>query len=317
MSGAALILTGQTATGKTELSMQLADRLPVDLISVDSAMVYRGLDIGTNKPSPQLLAHYPHALIDIREPCTPYSAGAFQGDATDAITAAWRRGRLPVLVGGTMLYFKTLLDGMAKLPATVPHIRKDILAEAHTKGWAWMHRQLENVDPVSANRLRPTDTQRVMRALEVFRISGVPLTTHWRRNSSRPGLACPSVQFAIPLLSREELRERIARRFRSMLHLGLVDEVARLRSRGDLSPQLPAMRAIGYRQAWAYLDGRISRSDLETQGILTTWQMARRQRTWLRKWTNLRWLPEARPQGLEVLLRAAHALLEDATNKAS
>ena len=278
----ALCLAGPTASGKSALALRLAQTLPIEIISVDSALVYRGLDIGTAKPNAAEQAAVPHHLIDILEPTETYSAARFAADARRLITEIRARGRLPLLVGGTMLYFKALRDGLDTLPAADAAVRAQIEAEAAACGWPALHADLARVDPVTAQRLAPADAQRIQRALEVYRLSGRPLSA-WHGGPQRNAGAGSG---ALPLLTLEPvdrawLHARIAQRFDAMLAAGLVDEVRALRARPELHADLPAVRAVGYRQVWAALD----RDDLPSAratGIAATRQLAKRQLTWLR-----------------------------------
>lgn len=275
-------LAGPTASGKSALALALARRWPVEIVSVDSALVYRGLDIGSAKPSAAERAAVPHHGIDLREPGEPYSAAAFVADARRAIDDIRARGRAPLLVGGTMLYFKALIDGLDAIPGAEPALRQAIEAEAATHGWPALHAELARVDPVTAARLAPHDAQRIGRALEVWRASGRPLSSFHSR--PRGGIALGLI--ALEPASRAWLHARIAERFDAMLAAGLLDEVARLRARADVHAQLPAMRAVGYRQAWEALDeglaGAALRARVRERGIAATRQLAKRQLTWLR-----------------------------------
>lgn len=276
-----LCLAGPTASGKSAAALALARAAartqPIEIVSVDSALVYRDLDIGTAKPTTAERAEVPHHLIDIRDPTEPYSAADFVRDATAAIAEIRARGHAPVLVGGTMLYFKALFDGIDDMPASNPAMRATLEAEAREHGWPAMHAKLAEVDPATARRLSPNDSQRVQRALEVFRLSGQPLSAHHTGRRVRP----PPPLISLEPGTRAWLHERIAQRFDAMLDQGFVDEVRRLRRRGDLHPQLPAMRCVGYRQAWAALDAE-DLAPLREQGIAATRQLAKRQMTWLR-----------------------------------
>lgn len=284
----AIFLMGPTASGKTDLAMALADRLPVELISVDSALVYRGLDIGSAKPSPEELTRYPHHLIDICDPSESYSAGRFRRDALQAMADIVAAGRIPLLVGGTMLYFRALLEGMASLPEANADIRAEIEARAEREGWPALHRELAAVDPELAAELHPNHSVRIERGLEVYRLTGKPLSA-LRREQARDSVAEHYDLRQLALLPRDRalLHERIALRFRLMLERGFVDEVKKLRDRGDLHEDLPAIRAVGYRQVWQYLDGRISYDEMVEAGIAATRQLAKRQLTWLRRWPDL------------------------------
>lgn len=292
---------GPTCSGKTGLAVELARALPVELINVDSAQVYRGLDIGSAKPSPELLAEVPHRLMDFRDPAEPYSAADFRTDALREIAAIHAAGRVPLLVGGTMLYFRTLLMGMAELPAADAGVRARLEAEAEERGWPAMHARLAEVDPETAARLKPRDRQRLQRALEVWELTGIPLSEHHRRHrrdvelsdsgeAANPAFPYTVTSLAVAPRDRSLLHERIARRFRAMLDQGLLEEVRRLRERGDLHPDLPALKSVGYRQVWEYLDGQYGYADMVERGIIATRQLAKRQLTWLRRWPRLSWM---------------------------
>lgn len=282
-------LMGPTAAGKTELALSLYDRGGVDLISVDSAMVYRGMDIGTAKPSPAVQARAPHALIDIRDPAQAYSAAEFVADAKPLIEASRQAGRIPLLVGGTMLYFRSLLYGLSHLPAADTGIRARIEAEADRLGWPALHERLSQADPETAARLHRNDAQRIQRALEVYELTGQPISQLQASTSLEP-LSGPVVRVGVMPAERRILHERIEARFSAMLADGVIDEVAALRARADIHPDLPSMRAVGYRQIWDYLAGRMPREDLLFRGTVATRQFARRQVTWLRRETDLVWL---------------------------
>jgi tRNA dimethylallyltransferase len=277
----AVLLAGPTASGKSDWALALAARVPLEIVSVDSAQVYRGFDIGSAKPSPALRASLPHHLVDIRDPVQTYSAGEFVADALRAIRGIQSRGRLPLLVGGTMLYAKALREGLSNLPQADPDTRTQIEAEAVSQGWPALHAELARVDAVTAARLNPNDSQRIQRALEVWRVSGMPLSAlQGARQPVAPSLEALSL--ALVPAERSVLHERIAQRFESMLAAGLVQELAGLRKRFSLDPALPSMRCVGYRQAWAYLDGELDAAGLRDQGIFATRQLAKRQLTWLR-----------------------------------
>ena len=282
-------LMGPTAAGKTDLALSLHDRGGVDLISVDSAMVYRGLDIGTAKPSPAVQARAPHALIDIRDPAQAYSAAEFVTDAEPLIEASREAGRIPVLVGGTMLYFRSLLYGLSRLPAADAGLRARLEAEADRLGWPALHGRLAQADPDTAARLHRNDAQRIQRALEVYELTGQPISRLQASASPEP-LSGPVVTVGVMPSARRILHERIEARFAAMLADGVIDEVAALRARADIHPDLPAMRAVGYRQIRGYLDGRIPRDELHFRGTAATRQFARRQVTWLRREADLAWL---------------------------
>ncbi|MCF7201573.1 tRNA (adenosine(37)-N6)-dimethylallyltransferase MiaA [Pseudomonas oligotrophica] len=295
----AIFLMGPTASGKTDLALELAEALPCEIISVDSALVYRGMDIGTAKPSAEVLAEFPHRLVDILDPAQSYSAAQFAGDALQAMAEVTAAGRIPLLVGGTMLYFKALLDGLADMPAADPAIRAALEAQAAEEGLATLHRLLAEVDPESAARIHPNDPQRLVRALEVYRVSGMTMSEHRARQRSQKAerlapdagvLPYTVAQLSIAPAQRAMLHERIERRFTHMVEQGFVDEVENLRRRGDLHLGLPSMRAVGYRQVWEYLDGAMTRDAMIERGVIATRQLAKRQFTWLRGWEGVAWL---------------------------
>lgn len=277
-----VFLMGPTAAGKTEVAVRLSERLCCDIVSVDSAMVYRGLDIGSGKPDACTLVRAPHRLIDIRDPHEPYSAAEFRADALAAIDAIVARGRIPLLVGGTGLYFRALRDGLSPLPAADPALRARLAAEAARDGWGALHARLARVDPDAAARIRPSDPQRIQRALEVIELSGSPLSALQRGGAKRP---CPIPIIALSLQpgSRDWLHRRIEQRFQRMLRDGLEDEVRALRASGRLAADLPAARAVGYRQVHQYLAGEIDRETMIARALAATRQLARRQLTWLRR----------------------------------
>lgn len=283
-----LCLAGPTASGKTAAALALAQLHPVEIISVDSALVFRGMDIGTAKPSAAELAAVPHHLINIRDPLHAYSAAEFVRDAQALIIDISARGKLPVLAGGTMLYFKALFDGLDDMPAAHPEVRAALEAEAAERGWPALHAELATIDPVTAARLAPADSQRIQRALEVFRVSGKPLSHfHSSQNAIKTEAigAIPTPARALISLEptdRAWLHARIAQRFDTMLEHGLLDEVRSLRARGDLHPDLPSMRCVGYRQAWEALDGDWPLAELRERGMAATRQLCKRQVTWLR-----------------------------------
>jgi tRNA dimethylallyltransferase len=327
MTPRALAIAGPTASGKTGLALAMAAHLQprggAEIISVDSALVYQGMDIGTAKPSRQELATVPHHLIDIRDPLTAYSAAEFARDALACIQDISGRGKVPLLVGGTMLYFKALLEGLNDMPAADPQIRALIQSEALTVGWPAMHEQLKTVDPITAKRLAPADSQRISRALEVFRISGKPLSS-FQRNLDGTETSPPSTESVrpphvlsfsnVPMLSLEPanrawLHQRIEQRFDDMMAHGFLDEVKALRARGDLQIDLPAMRCVGYRQAWEALDGTLPMGELRDRGVFATRQLAKRQLTWLRGMPHRSVLQADGPDVLQQALRWADAQL--------
>ncbi|MCJ8206203.1 tRNA (adenosine(37)-N6)-dimethylallyltransferase MiaA [Pseudomonas sp. RGM2987] len=295
----AIFLMGPTAAGKTDLAIELTKVLPCELISVDSALVYRGMDIGTAKPSKALLAEFPHRLIDILDPAEAYSAADFRRDALQAMAEITARGKIPLLVGGTMLYYKALVDGLADMPAADPEVRAQIEEEAARLGWQALHEQLAAIDPESAARIHPNDPQRLSRALEVYRVSGLSMTALRQRQSAQSTEAAASglqqlpytvANLAIAPANRQVLHRRIEQRFTLMLEQGFIDEVVALRERSDLHAGLPSIRAVGYRQVWDYLDGKLTSAEMQERGIIATRQLAKRQFTWLRSWTDLHWL---------------------------
>jgi tRNA dimethylallyltransferase len=303
-----VLLMGPTASGKTDLAVALCERLPCDIISVDSAMIYRGMDIGTAKPPPEILARAPHALIDILDPRESYSAAQFRADALREIARSHARGRVPQLVGGTMLYFRALQHGLADLPSADAQTRARLEAEAAAHGWEALHARLAQVDPISAARIHPNDPQRLQRALEVYELTGMPLSAQFGREEGKH-FPYRAIEIALLPGDRESLRERIALRFHAMLEMGLVAEVEGLYRRGDLHPDLPAVRCVGYRQIWSYLAGEIDEATMVAQAIGATRQLAKRQLTWLRKWDRAARLEAGRmdlsDQALKILAAAA------------
>jgi tRNA dimethylallyltransferase len=282
---AVICLMGPTASGKTALALEWAQQWPVEIISVDSALIYRGMDIGTAKPTRAEQATVPHHLIDILDPTAHYSAGQFVSDATALIQQIRARGKTPLLVGGTMLYFKALQQGIAELPVEDPIVRADILHQAQTKGWPALHAELMQIDPAFATKVNVNDTQRISRGLEVFYLSGQPLSLLQKQNQRPPDLQFQS--FAIIPSDRSLLHQRIEARIDGMLKAGFVEEVITLRQKYPLHPGLPSMRAVGYRQVWAYLEGQITGTDLPQHILFATRQYAKRQLTWLRGWPEL------------------------------
>ena len=280
----AICIAGPTASGKSAVALALAELLPAEIISVDSALVYRGMDIGTAKPTLAERAAVPHHLIDIRDPREAYSAAEFVRDAQRLIGEIRARGRVPLLVGGTMLYFKALFDGLDALPPADPAVRRQIEERAAAEGWPALHAELARVDPVTAARLAPADSQRIQRALEVWQLTGQPLSAlhTTKKEADSAGPASAGALFSLEPVDRAWLHERIAGRFDEMLAMGFIDEVAALRARGDLHPELPSMRCVGYRQVWDTLDDRAPVDTLRERGIAATRQLAKRQLTWLR-----------------------------------
>ena len=308
----AIFLMGPTASGKTGLAVELVQRLPLEIISVDSALVYRGMDIGTAKPDAATLAVAPHRLIDIRDPGEAYSAAQFRDDALRAMELICARGNTPLLVGGTMLYFRALQQGLSDLPGADPEVRAQLEALATKIGWAAMHQRLAGVDAESAARIHPNDPQRIQRALEVYELTGVPLSELCRRGrETAPNYRFLKIVLAPP--EREVLHQRIEARFRAMLEQGFLDEVQRLHQRGDLNPQLPALRAVGYRQAWMYLQGELSADQWVERALVATRQYAKRQLTWFRAEPDAHWVD---PQAADAVARVV-ALIERAGAAAS
>ena len=277
----AILLMGPTASGKTALALALARRFPVDIISVDSAQVFRDMNIGTAKPDHETLAAYPHRLIDLVSPEERYSAARFCADALAAMADIAAAGRIPLLVGGTMLYYKALLEGLAALPQADPAVRAEIDALAAAHGWPHVHRLLAQVDPHTAARLPPTDAQRIQRALEIYRLSGRPMSALLAESTAPKPSPGTFLKLGLLPADRSALHARIAERFDAMLAAGLEDEVAGLRSKYRLSPDLPSMRCVGYRQVWAAQDGLIPHKALRERGIYATRQLAKRQMTWM------------------------------------
>ncbi len=308
----ALFLMGPTASGKTDLAMSLADYFPIDLISVDSVMVYRQMDIGAAKPDEDSLKRYPHRLVNIKDPSEPYSAAEFREDALREMAAITAAGRIPLLVGGTMMYFKTLWQGIGDMPSADETLRCKLATEAEQIGWPAMHLKLQQLDPVAAQKIHPRNRQRIQRALEVCLLTGRPFSSFWGVaesdgatvdladsrsgvetdwNRSQPTcLPYRVLSIALAPVARPVLHQRIHSRFQSMVKQGLVDEVQRLHDRGDLSAELPSIRAVGYRQVWDYLEGRDDYETMIEKGVIATRQLAKRQMTWLRRWPDAQWL---------------------------
>lgn len=293
----AIALMGPTASGKSALALEWAQRLHGEIVSIDSALVYRGLDIGAAKPTRAELALVPHHLIDLREPWQPYSAAEFASDARSAIDGIVSRGRLPILAGGTGLYFRALLHGLALMPEADAAIRARITEEARLRGWGALHAELASIDPQAAARIHATDAQRIQRALEVWRVSGRPISD-WQRRSSSSRLPLRVLKLVLSPADRGVLHGRIEQRFDAMLQAGFLDEVRRLRDRPELRAHpapldLPALRAVGYRQAWEHLDGSVDPATFRDRAIFATRQLAKRQLTWLRGELDARWLDPA------------------------
>lgn len=305
----AIFLMGPTASGKTALACALSERFPLDLVSVDSALVYRGMDIGTAKPDPATLARHPHALVDIRDPGQPYSAADFCADALSAMRRIGAQGRVPLLVGGTGLYFRALQQGLSDLPEADPATRARLAAEAQQLGWPALHARLAALDPAAAGRIGCNDVQRLQRALEVIELTGRPLS-ELQRGETAARFPWRVLKLALLPTDRRVLHERIARRFDAMLAEGFLDEVRALRARGDLHADLPAIRAVGYRQAWEHLDGQTDAATFRDRAIYATRQLAKRQITWLRSDTGIRIVEPDRPD-LGERVRAAVGLFVD------
>jgi len=299
----AILLMGPTASGKTDLALALADSLPCDIVSVDSALVYRGMDIGTAKPSPEMLARFPHRLIDIRDPSEEYSAARFRCDALAAMAEITAQGRIPLLVGGTMLYFRALQQGLSPLPEGDPRLRAELVERAQRDGAEAMHLWLAELDPEAAARIHPNDPQRVQRALEVCLLAGRSMTALWQ-TQMQPALAYRTIKLVRSPRQRDELHRRIARRFEAMLAAGFEDEVRLLWQRGDLNRDLPSMRCVGYRQMLQYLDGDYNFSQMSGRAVIATRQLAKRQYTWLRSEPGCVWIYDDEP----ILERALSAL---------
>ena len=292
MDTSLICIMGPTAAGKTDAAIALAEALDGELISVDSALVYRGLSIGAAQSS------YPHHLVDIREPCDIYSAADFVADANQVIDGVRSRGRRPILVGGTMLYFKALLEGLDDMPGTDLAVRAEIEAEARERGWPALHAELERIDPDTAAQLHPNHSQRISRALEVYRQSGVPVS-EWRQGAKAGGY--DALCLALAPADRAVLHARIAERLDVMMSEGFLDEVAALRARGDLHTNLPSIRAVGYRQLWSYLEGELSLDEALDRALAATRQLAKRQLNWLRGWSDLHWIDSSQKNANETL----------------
>ncbi len=289
MTRTAILLMGPTASGKTDIAVRLCKRFPCEIISVDSAMVYRGMDVGTAKPDTETLRRAPHRLIDIRDVEDSYSAGDFVRDARAAIDEILAAGHIPLLVGGTMMYFRALTEGIAKLPQADPDIRRQIDEIAAAGGWPAVHAELREVDPVAAERINPNDSQRLQRALEVYRVSGKSLT-EWQQASGAPPEDIEFLKIGLRIEPRSVLHERIAERLRLMVDQGFLDELRALRQRPGVRRESPAMRSVGYRQFWACLDGEVSPEEATDRALYATRQLAKRQLTWLRSEQSAFWV---------------------------
>lgn len=328
---AAICLMGPTASGKTDLAAKLCEALPCEVISVDSALIYKGMDIGTAKPDAEFLRRTPHRLIDLIEPWESYSVARFYHDALAAMNEVRQSGKIPLLVGGTMMYFRILRDGIASLPEGDAHIRAQIIQDARQHGWPFVHAQLREVDPASAERIKPGDSQRLQRALEVYRISGRSMTEFWLDQAQKRPLINQTGNDVIPdytvlneglapipyrLLfiglapdERSVLHQRIAQRFVQMLEQGFVEEVRELFRAGKVNASMPSMRCVGYRQVCDFLEQRLSYSEMTERGIIATRQLAKRQLTWMRSWNNLNWLNS----GDQNLLAKALKIVQEAS----
>ncbi len=286
---AAVFIMGPTASGKTDLAIELVKHYPFEIISVDSALVYKEMDIGTAKPTPEELEMAPHRLIDFLDPSQAYSTARFRTDALTAMADIHSRDKIPLLVGGTMLYHRSLLYGLSELPKADESVRSQIEAEAKLKGADFMHQKLKAVDPLAANKIHPNDPQRVQRALEVYQISGKSMTQLQKENQAE-ALDCEVYKIIVAPESRELLRERIAARFNNMINEGFIEEVEKLFARGDLDLSMPSIRAVGYRQVWEYLEGKTDKKQMIERGITITRQFAKRQMTWLRREEDALWI---------------------------
>ena len=305
MKRTAYALLGPTASGKSALALKAAEKLPVEIVSMDSALVYRGMDIGTAKPGAALRAAVPHHLIDIIEPDQSYSAGRWRIDAIRAVSEIFERGGIPLLVGGTMLYYRALISGLDELPQADARVRADIDAEAAARGWPALHAELAKVDAKAAQRIAPNDPQRIQRALEVWRVTGTALS---QLQGSRENELPFGIKGVAIIPERAALHERIAKRFDAMLQLGLIDEVKSLRKKHRLSAAMPSMRAVGYRQVWEYLEGKTDRQEMRERAVIATRQLAKRQLTWLRSFPDLLRLDAGGAQDPAIAL---HLLLDE------
>jgi tRNA dimethylallyltransferase len=298
----AIFVMGPTASGKTALAVELVRRLPVEIIGVDSGQIYRGMDIGSAKPDAETLRVAPHRLIDIREPYESYSAAEFREDALREMREITEAGRIPLLVGGTMLYFRALEHGLSPMPSADAEVRARLEAQAAEQGWAAMHVRLAEVDPVAAARIHPNDPQRIQRALEVYELTGTSMTELTSAQVKEP-LPYRLCKLAIAPKEREVLRERIALRFHQMIEEGFIEEVEALYARGDLNLDMPSMRSVGYRQIWYYIQGKYSRAEAIERGIIASRQLAKRQMTWLRSDTNVHWFDSTEVKLLDSVLK--------------
>jgi tRNA dimethylallyltransferase len=296
-----VLLMGPTAAGKTDVAVQLVEQGNFEIISVDSALVYREMNIGTAKPDAETLERAPHFLIDIRDPAQAYSAAEFVSDAGQLITEIHDRGNTPLLCGGTMLYFRALTEGLSELPKADEEIRQTLVDEASEKGWSAMHAQLKSIDPEAANRIHPNDPQRIQRALEIFRITGMSMSD-WLQRNKPEGLPHRFIKQVLAPSDRSVLHQRIEQRFDQMLAQGFVEEVEKLRLRPDLNRDKPSMRSVGYRQIWQYLDGEFGLEEARLKGIAATRQLAKRQFTWLRAVEGAQWFDSLKPAEIKRLI---------------
>lgn len=311
----AIFIMGPTAAGKTDLAIELAKRYPVEIISVDSALVYKGMDIGTAKPEPEVLAAYPHHLVNILDPTEAYSVGRFRDDALALMADITTRGKVPLLVGGTMLYFKALQQGIAELPAADKAVRKRLDAEAEQYGLAHLHQRLQEVDPVSAARIHVNDPQRLQRALEVYELTGRSLT-ELTEEDAVDSLNYRVTKIILSPFDRKVLHERIAARYQKMMACGFIEEVRKLFECGDCHPQLPSIRAVGYRQAWSYLAGEYDEETFIYKAIVATRQMAKRQLTWLRAQADGVWFDSGVDLPVEIVNQFVCEQVPELQNKA-
>lgn len=306
----AIFLMGPTAAGKTDLAVHLVQNFNCEIISVDSALIYRDMDIGTAKPDAATLALAPHRLIDIRDPAESYSAGEFREDALREMAAIQQQGKTPLLVGGTMMYYKCLYEGVADLPSGDAQVRARLAAWIEAEGLEALHARLQQVDPVSAQRIHPNDPQRLQRALEVYELTGKSMTQLWQeQQQSRDSLPFEVLSLAVCPTDRKLLHQRIEQRFHIMLEQGFMSEVAKLRARGDLNLELPSMRSVGYRQAWEHLEGNYDYAEMVNRGVIATRQLAKRQITWLRSWPDLNWLATEDPNLRDIALKKVESSL--------
>lgn len=304
----AICLMGPTASGKTDVAIHLVKNLPVEIISVDSVLIYKEMDIGSAKPDSEILKIAPHRLIDFLDPSQSYSVAEFRRDALKSMNEITAQGKIPLLVGGTMLYFRALLDGLSELPAADETVRKKLEAEALEFGWLAMHDKLKQVDPQAAKKIHPNDPQRIQRALEVYEIMGEPLSVLQIKSTSQYSLPYNVTKLIVNPNDRAVLHQRIAQRFSRMLELGFVDEVKTLYNRGDLNVDLPSMRAVGYRQVWEYLAGQRDYKSMVERGIVVTRQLAKRQLTWLRNEKDAIWLNSQQPDINDRALKSLNAI---------